>query len=166
MTASSSVFRIDEPNRDDMPLLVGLIEQLAAYEELADRVTADSRRLAYWLFDEKKAEARLFYLADQAIGFVLFFTNFSTFLAQPGLYIEDLYLKPAYRRQGWGTRVLAYLADLALKRGYGRLELSCLHANQSAVDFYRHSGALALSDWGLYRYDLPAMALLAEQADL
>lgn len=137
---------------EDVPVVFDLIKALAAYEKLSHEVTGTTQQLAQALFgDRTYAEAILARWQGQPVGFALFFHNFSTFLAQPGLYLEDLFVLPDYRGKGIGKALLCYLADLAVERGCGRLEWSVLDWNQPAIDFYQHMGATVLPDWRICR---------------
>ena len=137
--------------REDVPLILRFIRDLADYEGMLDQVVADEATLEEWIFDRKKAEV-LFALAEgKEVGFALFFHNFSTFLGRAGLYLEDLFVLPAYRGKGYGKALLKRLAAIAVERGCGRMEWWCLDWNQSSIDFYRAMGAEPMSDWTVYR---------------
>ena len=137
--------------REDVPLILRFIRDLADYEGMLDQVVADKATLEEWIFDRKKAEV-LFALAEgKEVGFALFFHNFSTFLGRAGLYLEDLFVLPAYRGKGYGKALLKRLAAIAVERGCGRMEWWCLDWNQSSIDFYRAMGAEPMSDWTVYR---------------
>lgn len=137
--------------REDVPLILRFIRDLADYEGMLDQVVADEATLEEWIFDRQKAEV-LFALAEgQEVGFALFFHNFSTFLGRAGLYLEDLFVLPAYRGKGYGKALLKRLAAIAVERGCGRMEWWCLDWNQSSIDFYRAMGAEPMSDWTVYR---------------
>ncbi len=147
---------------DDAPLVLDFIRELAAYEKLADAVTADIDTLRASLFGEKPAAEVV--LADwrgEPQGFALFFPNFSTFLGRPGIFLEDLYVRPEMRGKGIGRALLAFLAGLAGERGCGRLEWSVLNWNKPAIGFYKGLGAVPMEDWTVYRV---AGAELAELA--
>jgi GNAT superfamily N-acetyltransferase len=151
----------------DVPELLRLIRELAAYEQLSDRVRADEALLSAHLFGVKPAayawvvEWRGAHAEVPAtIGFAVFFTNFSTFLARPGLYLEDLYIQPAYRRLGIGQALLRELAQLACRQGFGRFEWSVLDWNQDAIAFYEHMGAQVLPDWRICRLTGAQLAAL------
>ena len=134
-----------------MPLILEFIRELADYEQMLDQVVATPELLDEWLFDRQKAEV-IFALADgQEVGFALFFHNFSTFLGRGGIYLEDLFVRPAWRGRGYGKALIQKLAALALERGCGRLEWSCLDWNQPSIDFYLSMGAKPMSDWTVYR---------------
>ncbi|MBV8887798.1 MAG: GNAT family N-acetyltransferase [Chroococcidiopsidaceae cyanobacterium CP_BM_RX_35] len=136
----------------DAPVLFELIQALAEYEELSHAVTGNADALSKHLFGDRPCvEAILAESAEQTVGFALFFTNYSTFLTQPGIYLEDLFVLPEYRRQGIGKALLTHLAQLAVERGCGRLEWSVLDWNQPAISFYRRLGAAILEDWRICR---------------
>jgi len=146
----------------DVPLLLGLIRELAEFERLLDEVVATEARLEHALFGARPcAEVIIGRVAAEPVGFALFLQNFSTFLAQPGLYLEDLYVRPSFRGRGYGEALLRHLARLAVQRGYGRFEWAVLDWNQRAVDFYRKLGARPLDDWTTFRVTGDALARLA-----
>ena len=148
--------------RADVPLILSLIKELAEYERLSHEVVADERRLSHWLFgDAPKAEALIGEIDGQGAGFALFFHNFSTFLAKPGIYLEDLYIRPAYRGHGCGKALLTHIARLALERGCGRYEWSVLDWNQRAIDFYQALGAKPMNDWTIMRVTGEALEKMA-----
>jgi GNAT superfamily N-acetyltransferase len=137
---------------DDVPLLLSLIKELAEYERLSHEVVATEEMLRGSLFGERRvAEALLGYLGDEPAGFALFFHTFSTFLGRPGIYLEDLYVRPEFRGAGVGRALLVHLAGLARERGCGRLEWSVLDWNEPAIGFYRGIGASPVSGWTVYR---------------
>ena len=107
--------------------------------------------LREWLFEKKKAEVLFVMDGDTEVGFALFFHNFSTFLGRAGIYLEDLYVRPAYRGKGYGKALLRELAQIAVNRGCGRLEWSCLDWNQPSIDFYKSLGAVSMDEWTVYR---------------
>ena len=155
-------FQIRPANPDDVVAIFGLIQALAEYEKLADRVTGDVNSLKEHLFGVPSyAEAIIAESNSLAVGFALFFPNYSTFLTKPGIYLEDLFVLPEYRRQGIGKAMLTYLGRLALKRDAGRLEWSVLDWNQSAIDFYQKMGASVLPDWRICRVTGDALSDLA-----
>lgn len=137
--------------REDIPLILQFIKELADYEKMLDQVIATEELMAQWLFDEQKAEVIFAVVDGKEAGFALFFHNFSTFLGRAGIYLEDLYVKPEYRGKGIGKAVLAQLAQIAVSRGCGRLEWSCLDWNQPSIEFYLSMRAEAMSDWTVYR---------------
>lgn len=148
--------------REDVPLILQFIRELADYEKMLHEVVADEATLEEWIFDRQKAEV-LFALVDgNEIGFALFFHNFSTFLGRAGIYLEDLYVKPEYRGKGYGKAILKRLASIAVERKCGRLEWWCLDWNQPSIDFYRSLGAEPMSDWTVYRIAGDTLTHLAE----
>lgn len=137
---------------NDLPTIAQLIRDLAEYEKLAHDVVFTEEALREHLFGERPyAEVLIAEEQGVSVGFALFFHNFSTFLGQPGIYLEDLFVKPAYRGQGHGKQLLAALAQLAVERGCGRLEWSVLDWNTSAIGFYESLGAKPNSEWTVYR---------------
>lgn len=140
----------------DLPAIVGLIGELAAYERLQHMVVVTSESLHPYLFGPKPvAEAVVAELElegeQRIVGFALFFTNFSTFLGRPGIHLEDLYVQPAFRSLGLGRMLLEHLAELAVARGCGRFEWTVLDWNESAIRFYERMGAQVLPDWRICR---------------
>jgi GNAT superfamily N-acetyltransferase len=152
--------------RADVPLLLELIGELADYERLRDEVVLDAALLERHLFGEQPAaEAVLAEIADEAVGYALFFSTFSTFLGRPGLWLEDLFVRPARRGAGIGRALLAHVASLAVARECGRLEWSALDWNESALAFYRVLGARRMGEWQLHRLDGVALAGVAARTD-
>ncbi len=142
----------------DLSAIVGLITELADFEKLTHLVVVTPESLEPHLFGPKPvAEAVVGEVGGQVVAFALFFTNFSTFLGQPGLYLEDLYVQPAHRGTGLGKALLAHLGALAVARGCGRFEWSVLDWNQPAIDFYRAMGATVMPDWRICRLAGPAL---------
>jgi GNAT superfamily N-acetyltransferase len=138
-------------NESDTPLILRFIRELAEYEKMLDDVVATEDLLREWLFRKKKAEVIFAVAGGVEVGFALFFHNFSTFLGRPGIYLEDIYVKPEYRRNGYGKALLAKLAQIAVERGCGRLEWAVLDWNKPGIDFYRSSGAEPMTEWTIYR---------------
>ena len=146
----------------DLPAIVGLIRELAEFEKLSHLVVVTPESLHPHLFGARPvAEAVVGEVAGQVVAFALFFTNFSTFLGRPGLYLEDLYVQPAFRGTGLGKALLRHLAQLALQRGCGRFEWSVLDWNQRAIDFYEAKGATVMPDWRICRVTGDALTTLA-----
>ncbi len=139
--------------REDTPLVLQFIKELADYEKMLDEVVADEATLEEWLFDRQKAEVIFAVVDGKDIGFALFFHNFSTFLGRSGIYLEDLYVMPQYRGKGYGKALLKKLAAIAVERKCGRLEWWCLDWNKPGIDFYLSLGAVPMSDWTVYRID-------------
>jgi len=146
----------------DVPALLALIRELAVYERLEDRVDATEELLAEGLFGARpSAEALLAWHDGEPIGYALWFTTFSTFLARPGIWLEDLFVVPARRRGGVGRALLARVAAIAVQRGCGRLEWSALDWNEPALAFYRSLGAETLGEWVQHRITGEALERLA-----
>lgn len=136
----------------DVPLLFSLVEALADYEKLSHEVSGTPAELEQALFGERPyCEALVARMAGEAAGFALFFHNFSTFLMKPGIYLEDLFVLPAYRGQGVGKALLVHLGQLALERNCGRLEWAVLDWNAPAIAFYQRMGAEIRHEWQLCR---------------
>lgn len=154
-------FSIREAARGDVPAILRLIRQLAEYEDLTDECVAAEEQLDKWIFLEKKAEVIIGEAAGDVVAFALFFSSFSTFLAKPGLYLEDLFVVPKARGNGYGKRMLQHLSRIALNRGYGRLEWACLDWNKPSIAFYLSLGAVQLDDWTTYRLVGPSLEALA-----
>jgi GNAT superfamily N-acetyltransferase len=145
--------------RADLPLIAQFIRDLAEYEKLAHEVRFDEATLAGHLFGSRPmAEVVIGEVGGEPQGFALFFHNFSTFEGRPGLYLEDLFVRPAARGSGLGRALLAHLAALAVERGCARLEWSVLDWNAPAIGFYEKLGARAMSDWTIMRVDGEALA--------
>ena len=148
--------------RADLPLIAGLIRALADYEKLAHEVRFDDATLDTKLFGERPyAEVVIGEVDGVPQGFALFFHNFSTFLGRPGIYLEDLYVKPEMRGKGIGKALLVHLARTAKERGCGRFEWSVLDWNESAITFYRSIGATPMDEWKLFRLVGEALDRLA-----
>ena len=148
--------------RSDIPLILKFIRGLAEYEKMSDEVVADEKTLEEWIFDKQKAEVIFALEGEKAVGFALFFHNFSTFLGRAGIYLEDLFVLPEYRGKGYGKALLKKLAAIAVERGCGRLEWCCLDWNKPSIDFYLSLGAQPLSDWTTYRVTGKTLSELAE----
>lgn len=147
----------------DVPAIFESIVALARYERLEAAVTGSAAALEAHLFGDRPCvEALVAEWEGELAGFALFFTNYSTFLTQPGIYLEDLFVRPEYRRRGIGTALLRYLAGLAQAREAGRLEWSVLNWNQSAIAFYERLGAVILPEWRICRATGAAIAALAD----
>jgi GNAT superfamily N-acetyltransferase len=154
--------RIRPATRADAPALMRLIRALAVYERLEDQVHATEELLAEHLFGERPAaEALLAELDGEPIGYALWFTTFSTFLARPGIWLEDVFVLPDRRRAGLGRALLARVAAIAVERDAGRLEWSALDWNEPALAFYRSLGAEPLREWIIHRLSGPELQRLA-----
>jgi GNAT superfamily N-acetyltransferase len=158
--------RIVSASANDAAVVLEFIRKLARYERLEHEVVASEASLKEWLFGRQAiAEAVLAYVGDEAVGFAVFFANFSTFEGRPGLYLEDLFVDPAFRGLGIGKSILTYLAKLTVERGYARLEWAVLDWNQPAIDFYRRLGARPMEDWTVFRLSGQALRNLGESAE-
>ena len=160
MSKNNLKFRYAE--RKDVSLILHFIKELAAYEEMLEEVVATEELLEDWIFDKKKAEVIFAVEGKKEVGFALFFHNFSTFLGRSGIYLEDLFVFPDYRGKGYGKALLKKLAEIATKRGCGRLEWLCLDWNKPSIDFYLSLGAEPMKDWTVYRIDGDTLKQLAE----
>jgi GNAT superfamily N-acetyltransferase len=151
--------------RDDVPLVLEFIRDLARYERLEHEVAASEAQLGEALFGERPyAEVVFACVGGEPVGFALFFHNFSTFKGRPGIYLEDLFVRPEARGRGIGRRLLAYLARTAVERGCARLEWSVLDWNEPSIGFYRSLGAAPLDEWTIFRLTGESLALLAGSA--
>lgn len=146
----------------DLLLIAALIRELADYERLADTVTLNEAELGRWLFgDPAHAHTLIAEVGGTPAGFALWFTSFSTFLGKPGIYLEDLFVRPPFRGLGAGRALLACLAAIAVERGYGRVEWSVLDWNESALRFYRALGATPVEGWTVHRLTGAALERVA-----
>ncbi|HCQ22438.1 MAG: GNAT family N-acetyltransferase [Aphanizomenon sp.] len=163
MTANTNlIIRFVQPS--DSHTLFTLIQGLAEYENLSDAVIGNAEALKDHLFGSQKyIDAILAEFAGKAVGFAIFFHNYSTFLTKPGIYLEDIFILPEYRRQGIGKALLAKVAQIAIERDCGRLEWSVLDWNVSAQAFYRNMGADILEDWRICRVTEKDLIQLANQ---
>ena len=155
-------FQVRSARVDDVPIILQLIRDLATYERAPDEVTATEERLVDVLFGEKPAaEVLLAFEGDSPVGFAVYFYNFSTWLGRPGLYLEDLFVKPEKRGKGYGRALLIELAKIARDRGCGRMEWAVLDWNEPAIKFYRSLGANAMHEWTVFRLTGEEIAELA-----
>ena len=147
----------------DIPLILNFIKALAEYEHMSDKVLASEETIRKTLFGETPyAEVILAELEKKAVGFALFFHNYSTFVSKPGLYLEDIFVYPDYRGKGIGKLMMKYLAKLAIEKDCGRFEWSCLTWNQPSLEFYKSLGAKTMDDWVTLRVDGKNLLKLAE----
>ncbi|HEV2703383.1 MAG TPA: GNAT family N-acetyltransferase [Steroidobacteraceae bacterium] len=161
---SAAAISIRSVRAEEVELVMQFIRELAEYERLAHEVIASSDDLRAALFGARPYAEAIFGCLDQVPrGFALYFHSFSTFLGKPGLYLEDLYVQPAARGQGLGTRMLAWLAQLALERGCGRFEWAVLDWNEPALKVYRSLGARPAQGWIIHRVSGEALAQLAKK---
>ena len=135
----------------DVGLIFEFIKAIAEYEKMSDEVVANEELLREWIFENKKAEVIFALENGKEVGFALFFHNFSTFVGRAGLYLEDLFVLPEYRGRGHGKALIKKLAEIAVQRGCGRMEWSCLDWNKPSIDFYLSLGARPMNEWTVYR---------------
>lgn len=158
-------FAIRPATAADVPIILELIRALATYERAPNEVTATEDGLNKVLFGEKPAaEVLLAFENETAVGFAVFFHNFSTWLGRPGLYLEDLFVRPEDRGKGYGRALLIHLAKIARDRGCGRMEWAVLDWNDAAIQFYRKLGAKPMDDWTVFRLKRDGIAKLADAA--
>lgn len=155
-------FNLRFAEEKDIPLVLEFIKELADYEKLLHEVVATEEILKESLFERKVAEVVIGEYEGKPVGFALFFHNFSTFLGRPGVYLEDLYVKPEMRGKGFGKILLSFLAKLAVDRNCGRLDWWCLDWNESSIKFYKQLGAVPMDEWTTYRVHNEALSELAE----
>jgi GNAT superfamily N-acetyltransferase len=156
--------RIRAASEEDVPLILSFIRELAEYERLSDEVVATEEALRTHLFgDRPVAEVVIGEDGEEPAGFALFFHSFSTFLGRPGIYLEDLYVRPEFRGRGIGRSLLVRLARLARERGCGRLEWSVLDWNEPAIGLYERLGAVAVDGWTVYRLTGRALEEIGEE---
>ena len=145
----------------DAPVIASLVRELAEYERMSDEVVATEAHVRESLFgSQPRAEAVLAYVGQEAVGFALWFHNYSTFLGKPGLYLEDLFVVPEWRGHGVGRGLLVHLARIAVARGCGRMEWAVLDWNEPAIGFYRKLGATVMEDWRICRLTGDTLAAL------
>lgn len=150
---------------DDLEIICQLIRDLAQYEKLTHTVTLDKDRLRDDLFGPRPfAEVLLAEEAEQVVGFALFFHNYSTFVGKPGIYLEDLFVKPEHRGKGHGKALLLAVARLAVERDCGRMEWSVLDWNEPSIRFYKSLGAVPMSEWQIFRLTATALCQLTEES--
>ena len=158
-----ATLHIESATERDVPVILQMIKGLAEYEQLGPHVTATEESLRSSLFGERRdAEVVIAYEGTTPVGFALFFHNYSTFLAQRGLYLEDLFVLPEWRRRGVGKMLLTYLAQVAVDRKCGRLEWAVLDWNAPAMRFYKSLGARPMDDWTVFRLTGDALSDLAQ----
>ncbi len=156
-------FKIRAACKADVPVILAFIRELAEYEKLSHEVVATQEDIQKSLFGERPyAEVVIGEYDDSPVAFALFFHNYSTFLGKPGLYLEDLFVRPKMRGKGLGKVMLSYLAHLARRRGCGRLEWWVLDWNEPAISFYRSIGAVAMDEWTVQRVDGESLDILAK----
>lgn len=166
MSATANDVEIRAATEADVQVLYDLILELASYEKLGEAVAGTAERLRRSLFELEAAEALLIETADgEAVGYAIFFTNFSTFECLPGIWLEDVYVRPEHRRGGIGLAIMEHLARIARERGYVRLEWCALAWNEPALNFYEKLGARRLDDWRMLRLEKDGISRLAGRPD-
>jgi GNAT superfamily N-acetyltransferase len=160
--ATANDIAIRAATEEDVQILYDLILELASYEKLGDSVAGTAETLRRSLFERQAAEALLLETSDgEAVGYAIFFTNFSTFECRPGIWLEDVYVRPEHRRGGIGLAVMGQLAGIAAERDYARLEWCALEWNEPALAFYAKLGARRLDDWRMLRLEEEGIRRLA-----
>lgn len=144
-------FVVRPAGKEDVAVVLELMYEMADFEGVRDELDVSPELLAKWVFDEEKAEIMLGIEGGAVVGFAFYFTTFSSFLGLPGLYVEELYVKPEYRGKGYGKIMLCRLARLVVQRGYGRLEWACSDWNKPSIQFYTAHGAQPMDEWTVYR---------------
>jgi GNAT superfamily N-acetyltransferase len=163
--AEAKTLTLRPARREDSGLILQFIRELAEYERLSGEVVATEDGIAATLFGEDAVpRCLLAFVGDEPAGFALYFRTYSTFLGRPGLYLEDLFVRPAFRRRGIGRRLLAELARIARDEGCGRFEWAVLDWNTPAIDFYRSLGAVGMNEWTVYRLTGAPLERLAAEA--
>jgi GNAT superfamily N-acetyltransferase len=164
---TQSDFEIRRAFIEDVPVILELIRDLATYERAPNEVSATEEQLVDVLFGEKPAaEVLLAFEKDTPVGFAVFFHNFSTWLGRPGLYLEDLFVKPEKRGKGYGRALLVELAKIARDRGCGRMEWAVLDWNEPAIKFYRALGAKSMEEWTVFRLTRDGISELAKSESI
>jgi GNAT superfamily N-acetyltransferase len=165
MNDTNNSLRIEPARPHQAPVLLALVRELARFEKLEHQVVATEEQLRNELGASRPViEASIAWQGSDAVGFALYFHNFSTFLARRGLYLEDLYVVPAARRRGVGRALITHVASIAVARGCGRFEWAVLDWNQHAIDFYRSLGAELMNDWRICRVTGEALSRLGQAA--
>ena len=154
-------FSLRLATENDVPLLLELIKELASYENLSHEVRATTESLKKAIFERKIAEAIIAEYQKKPIGLALYFYNLSTFIGRPGIYLEDLYIRPEYRGRGYGKAMLSYLAKIAKERDCWGLEWTCLEWNEPSINFYESIGAVMRREWRVFRLKDQALVDLA-----
>jgi len=156
-------FRLHHATENELPIILALIKELAEYEKLSHAVVATEKILRESLFERRAAEVVIGYAGEEPAGFAVYYRTFSTFLGVPGMYLEDLFVVPRFRRHGLGRQLLVHLARIADERGYGRIEWSVLDWNELAIGFYTSLRAVPMDEWTVFRLTGDALRQLADR---
>lgn len=143
--------KIRETTEEDCSLILSLIKEIAEYEKMSDQVVATEESLKESIFKNKRAETVVIELDEKAVGYALYFYNFSTFIGKSGLYLEDIFIKKEFRGKGIGKEVFKFLGKKAKEEGCKRMEWSCLDWNEPSIKFYKSLGAAPMDEWTIYR---------------
>lgn len=155
-------FKIRKAGKEDISIVLEFIKELAEYEKMTDDVVATEEILEESLFTQKVAEVVFGEYNGEPVGFALFFHNFSTFIGRPGIYLEDIFIRPEARGKGFGKIMISYVAKVAKERNCGRLEWACLDWNTPSIEFYKSIGAIPMEEWTVYRAKEDTISKLAE----
>ena len=162
MNAESNLI-IRTAGKDDAGVILKLIRELAEYEKMGNLVENSAEMIVENVFEKEYAQALIAELDGQAIGYAIYFFNYSTFTGAPGLYLEDIYIQPGYRKQGYGKRFFYKLAELAAEKGCKRMEWACLNWNKPSADFYRSLGGQSMDEWVVFRLNTEGIENLAKE---
>ncbi len=159
---SLAEFKLRNAEEKDIPVIYELIKELAVYEKMEDKLTATEEILKESLFSKKAAEIAIAEYNGLPAGYAMYFYNFSSFIGKPGLYLEDIYVRPQYRGRGYGKSILSYLAELAVKKDCWGMEWTCLDWNEPSIRFYESIGAAHHEGWRIYRLKGEALVNLSK----
>ncbi len=154
--------RLKKAKIEDTGLILELIKEIATYEKMIDQVVATEESLKESIFNKKEAEVLLVELNKEVIGYVLYFFNYSTFIGRGGFYLEDIYIKEQYRKNGYGKAIFKVLGKIAYENGCERMEWACLNWNKPSIEFYKSLGAVGMDEWTVYRLTRDKIKALAE----
>ncbi|MEG1002186.1 GNAT family N-acetyltransferase [Clostridium sp.] len=144
-------FKLRKTAREDASLILGLIKEIAVYENMLDEVVATEDSIIESIFEKREAEVMIAEVDGKEAGYVLYFFNYSTFIGKAGFYLEDIYIKPEYRGRGIGKEIFRVIANIAYEAKCERMEWSCLNWNTPSIEFYKSMGAVPMSEWTVYR---------------
>ncbi|WP_317311375.1 GNAT family N-acetyltransferase [Clostridium thermobutyricum] len=154
--------RLKKAKIEDTGLILELIKEIAIYEKMLDQVVATEESLKESIFNKKEAEVLLVELNKEVIGYVLYFFNYSTFIGRGGFYLEDIYIKEQYRKNGYGKAIFKVLGKIAYENRCERMEWACLNWNKPSIEFYKSLGAVGMDEWTVYRLTRDKIKALAE----